>query len=196
LRGAAVRGLIAPRQTAARAACPAAPVHGDREHHHGHGARGRQSPGMATQLFRGTRALPPLTRRFPATPPSWGAAGCAGVPRAHPRALAGGRGAGEAARPRQRPDRAHPGQRVLCAHPLAGTAAWLARSSVHDARALTRHTARRCLAGWDAQLDALLDPSTFVGRAPEQVSRFLAEEVVPALAPYQGQLQGTAEVNV
>ena len=49
---------------------------------------------------------------------------------------------------------------------------------------------------WAAQLEALMDPSTFVGRAPEQVSQFLAEEVVPALAPFQSALTGKAEVLV
>jgi len=48
-------------QTAVRAACPAAAVHGYREYHHGHGARGRQPPGTAMQIFLGTRALPSLT---------------------------------------------------------------------------------------------------------------------------------------
>lgn len=37
-----------------------------------------------------------------------------------------------------------------------------------------------------SQLDALLDPSTFVGRAPEQVVEFLEEEVYPVLKNYQG----------
>ena len=32
------------------------------------------------------------------------------------------------------------------------------------------------------QLDALLDPKTFIGRAPEQVDRFIDEHVGPALA--------------
>ncbi|KAJ3113980.1 adenylosuccinase ade13 [Phlyctochytrium bullatum] len=35
------------------------------------------------------------------------------------------------------------------------------------------------------QLDKLLDPKTFVGRAPQQVEKFLEREVVPALAPYR-----------
>jgi len=34
------------------------------------------------------------------------------------------------------------------------------------------------------QLHALLDPKTFIGRAPEQVDGFLKEWVTPALAPY------------
>lgn len=34
------------------------------------------------------------------------------------------------------------------------------------------------------QLDALLDPSTFVGRAPQQVTKFLTKFVNPAIAPY------------
>ncbi len=38
------------------------------------------------------------------------------------------------------------------------------------------------------QISVLLDARKFVGRAPEQVREFLAEEVVPALAPYQDRL--------
>lgn len=36
---------------------------------------------------------------------------------------------------------------------------------------------------WD-ELPTLLDPSTFIGRAPEQVDSFLTKHVEPALAPY------------
>lgn len=46
------------------------------------------------------------------------------------------------------------------------------------------------------QLGAILDPSRFIGRAPEQVDEFLAEEVEPALARYAGKLGGSAELNV
>ena len=46
------------------------------------------------------------------------------------------------------------------------------------------------------QLDDLLDPTTFTGRAPQQVDRFLSEEVEPALAPYADALAGTAELSV
>ena len=46
------------------------------------------------------------------------------------------------------------------------------------------------------KLDELLDPRTFTGRAPQQVTRFLAEEVRPALAPYAEALAGQAELNV
>ena len=44
--------------------------------------------------------------------------------------------------------------------------------------------------------DALLDPSTFVGRAPEQVAEFIAEEVRPALAPWAGELVESTELRV
>ncbi|KAJ3198736.1 hypothetical protein HDU82_001072 [Entophlyctis luteolus] len=37
-------------------------------------------------------------------------------------------------------------------------------------------------------LDELLDPSTFVGRAPQQVDSFMKKEVEPALAPYRARL--------
>ena len=50
------------------------------------------------------------------------------------------------------------------------------------------------------QLAALLDPATFVGRAPQQVDRFTGPtgEVAAALAPYRDHLKAaqTAELNV
>lgn len=48
------------------------------------------------------------------------------------------------------------------------------------------------------QLDALLDPRTFVGRAPEQVDGFLKEWVEPALKSYEEALKNvkTAELSV
>lgn len=45
-------------------------------------------------------------------------------------------------------------------------------------------------------LDLLLNPDTYVGRAPAQVSVFIEQEVRPALKPYQNILEGTAEVSV
>ena len=35
------------------------------------------------------------------------------------------------------------------------------------------------------ELDALLDPKTFIGRCPEQVDKFLKEWVNPALEPHK-----------
>lgn len=46
------------------------------------------------------------------------------------------------------------------------------------------------------QLDALLDPATFVGRAPEQVVEFLEEEVSPILEDYKGLENETVELNI
>ncbi|KAI9340436.1 L-Aspartase-like protein [Zopfochytrium polystomum] len=48
-------------------------------------------------------------------------------------------------------------------------------------------------------LDTLLDPKTFVGRAPEQVDRFMEREVTPALAPFRAILDAGVkqeDVNV
>jgi adenylosuccinate lyase len=39
-----------------------------------------------------------------------------------------------------------------------------------------------------AELDGLLDPSTFIGRAPQQVEKFVATEVEAALQPYKKSL--------
>jgi len=44
--------------------------------------------------------------------------------------------------------------------------------------------------------DALLEPTTFVGRAPEQVAEFIAEEVRPALAPWAAELVESTELRV
>ncbi|XP_071106348.1 adenylosuccinate lyase-like [Haliotis cracherodii] len=47
-----------------------------------------------------------------------------------------------------------------------------------------------------AQLDALLDPSSFIGRAPKQVLEFLDSEVTSALAPYADQMSGSVQLNL
>jgi adenylosuccinate lyase len=47
-----------------------------------------------------------------------------------------------------------------------------------------------------SQLDELLDPRTFTGRAPQQVELFVRDEVKPALAAYAGQLAGTSQLQV
>lgn len=46
------------------------------------------------------------------------------------------------------------------------------------------------------ELDQLLDPKTFIGRAPNQVLEFLRDEVYPAISQYQSYLEVRAEVNV
>ncbi|XP_075973841.1 adenylosuccinate lyase [Anticarsia gemmatalis] len=44
-----------------------------------------------------------------------------------------------------------------------------------------------------SQLDKILDASTFIGRAPEQVSEFIEEEVKPVLAKYTDSLASMAK---
>ncbi len=46
------------------------------------------------------------------------------------------------------------------------------------------------------RIDELMNPSTFVGRAPKQVDEFIAEEVRPILAKYSGQLESKAVLHV
>jgi adenylosuccinate lyase len=48
------------------------------------------------------------------------------------------------------------------------------------------------------QMDALLDAKTFIGRAPQQVEKFLKVEVRPALTKYDAQIKksGNAELSV
>ncbi|XP_068247110.1 adenylosuccinate lyase [Palaemon carinicauda] len=47
-----------------------------------------------------------------------------------------------------------------------------------------------------SQIDALLDPSTFIGRAPQQVEEFLESEVDPILKKYEGKLEGTVSLTI
>ncbi len=47
-----------------------------------------------------------------------------------------------------------------------------------------------------AELDAILDPNAFIGRAPQQVDRFLTEEVAPALERYRDQLGGESNLRI
>uniref|UniRef100_A0A3Q3L3V0 Adenylosuccinate lyase n=1 Tax=Mastacembelus armatus TaxID=205130 RepID=A0A3Q3L3V0_9TELE len=46
------------------------------------------------------------------------------------------------------------------------------------------------------QLDNLLDPKTFIGRAPQQVLRFLSEEVRPLLEPYKAKMDVKIELEL
>lgn len=39
-----------------------------------------------------------------------------------------------------------------------------------------------------AELDSLLDPSTFVGRAPQQTEKFVNKDVAEALAPFKSMI--------
>ncbi|XP_030649304.1 adenylosuccinate lyase isoform X1 [Chanos chanos] len=46
------------------------------------------------------------------------------------------------------------------------------------------------------QLDALLDPKTFIGRAPQQVAKFLSVEVRPLLEPYKDKMNVKVELEL
>lgn len=48
------------------------------------------------------------------------------------------------------------------------------------------------------ELTAHLEPSSYIGRCPEQVSEFLAEEIAPVLEKYESALHGkqSAELKV
>ncbi|XP_076035563.1 adenylosuccinate lyase [Oratosquilla oratoria] len=47
-----------------------------------------------------------------------------------------------------------------------------------------------------SQITSLLDPSSFIGRAPEQVSEFIEAEVKPILDMYTGQLEGEVSLVI
>lgn len=46
------------------------------------------------------------------------------------------------------------------------------------------------------ELDSLLDPSTFIGRAPEQTKKFVATEVEEALKPWREEMAKQVEVQL
>ena len=52
--------------------------------------------------------------------------------------------------------------------------------------------------GIKSQLDSIMDPKSFVGRAPEQVDKFLKDWVAPALGEeeFQERLQGATRVEL
>ncbi|XP_063282471.1 adenylosuccinate lyase [Pelobates fuscus] len=47
-----------------------------------------------------------------------------------------------------------------------------------------------------SQLEQLLDPKSFIGRAPQQVRKFLKEEVIPLLTPYQSKMDVKIELDL
>ena len=47
-----------------------------------------------------------------------------------------------------------------------------------------------------AELEAVLEPSRYVGRAPEQTAEFLAEQVAPVLETYRDELGVKVEIFV
>lgn len=46
------------------------------------------------------------------------------------------------------------------------------------------------------ELEAILQPSKYVGRAPQQTTDFLNEVVYPAIAPYENIEDEKAEITV
>ena len=46
------------------------------------------------------------------------------------------------------------------------------------------------------ELEKLLEPEKYVGRAPQQTEDFINEVVIPALAPYDGMITESTEINV
>ncbi len=79
---------------------------------------------------------------------------------------------------------------------LSHQAAHVVKEEGRDNDLIARVRDDRYFAPIHARLEALMDPATFIGRAPEQVDRFLAQEVGPALAPHRAALGGKAELAV
>lgn len=79
-------------------------------------------------------------------------------------------------------------------HSLAARERLLAGAEVNDL--LERLGADPAFAKVRHELASMADPARFVGLAPHQVERFLAEHVEPALAPYRAGLGGSVELKV
>lgn len=47
-----------------------------------------------------------------------------------------------------------------------------------------------------SMMDDILDPSTYIGCAPDQVTEFLEESIQPVLKEYEDQLEGSATINI
>ena len=61
---------------------------------------------------------------------------------------------------------------------------------------LTRLEGDESFAAMRGDLSSMAEPSRFVGMAPRQVDRYLAEFVVPALAPYRSRLGADVRIDV
>ena len=79
-------------------------------------------------------------------------------------------------------------------HSHAAAARMKTEDGVNDL--LERIAADSAFAAVADQLDQLVDPRAFVGRAPEQVREFLAEVIQPCLAQYEGVEAAEGEVRV
>jgi adenylosuccinate lyase len=79
-------------------------------------------------------------------------------------------------------------------HSLAAREKLLAGADTNDL--LARLKADPAFAKVRSDIDALADPMNFVGMAPRQTERFLAEHVEPALAPYRAHLGAAVDLKV
>jgi adenylosuccinate lyase len=79
-------------------------------------------------------------------------------------------------------------------HAVAAHQAILAGADSNDL--LDRLVEDPAFAPVKGELTGMLDPASFIGRAPEQVDRFLAEEVAPSLERYRDLLGAEAVISV
>ena len=54
---------------------------------------------------------------------------------------------------------------------------------------LSRLAAEPAFGMTEAEMEAVLDPKLYIGRCPEQVEEFLAQDVAPVLSRYAGALE-------
>uniref|UniRef100_A0A8C5FVI0 Adenylosuccinate lyase n=1 Tax=Gadus morhua TaxID=8049 RepID=A0A8C5FVI0_GADMO len=79
---------------------------------------------------------------------------------------------------------------------LSQQAAAVVKQEGGDNDLLTRVQADPYFSPILSHLDTILDPKTFIGRAPQQVARFLSEEVRPMLEPYKTKMDVKIELEL
>ncbi|XP_043924199.1 adenylosuccinate lyase isoform X2 [Protopterus annectens] len=79
---------------------------------------------------------------------------------------------------------------------LSQQAAAVVKQEGGDNDLITRIRADPYFSPIQEQLENLLDPSSFTGRAPQQVVKFLKEEVYPLLTPYENQMDIKIELEL
>ncbi|XP_075039103.1 adenylosuccinate lyase [Mixophyes fleayi] len=79
---------------------------------------------------------------------------------------------------------------------LSQQAATVVKQEGGDNDLISRIRSEPYFAPIHAQLEQLLDPKSFIGRAPQQVVRFLKEEVIPLLTPYQSKMDVKIELDL
>ncbi|KAL3877746.1 hypothetical protein ACJMK2_035408 [Sinanodonta woodiana] len=79
---------------------------------------------------------------------------------------------------------------------MAQAAGMMVKQQGEDNDLVERIKSSQYFAPIHSQLHKIMDPSTFIGRAPQQVTKFIQTEVTPALQPFASKLEGISELEL